>query len=249
MIVKILDIKVDNISSVEAIAKIEATIAKGVRQTQMVTTLNPEIALKAHHDNDYKNILNSSYLTTADGIGIFWAAKKYRQKLKARVTGIDLINQLATISPDKKWRWFLLGGKQGVAKKAANKLMQTYPGINIIKAEDGGMITNENIDDQQLLASKIAKANADILIVSFGAPIQEKFIQKYKNQLGAKVAIGAGGSLDFIAGVKKRAPKIMRIMGLEWLWRFIREPKRFKRIWNAVVVFPIVIKRHIKQTK
>lgn len=246
MIVKILDIKVDNISPVEAIAKIEATIAKGARQTQMVTTLNPEIALKAHHDDIYKNILNSSYLTIADGTGIFWAAKKYHQKLKARVTGIDLINRLAKISPNKKWRWFLLGGKPGVAKKAANKLLQTYPGINIIRAEDGGVITNENINDQQLLVSKIAQAKVDILIVSFGAPIQEKFIQKYKNQLGAKVAIGAGGSLDFIAGVKKRAPKIMRLMGLEWLWRLILEPKRLTRIWKAVVVFSLTILKNAR---
>lgn len=241
MIVKILDIKVDNVSLAEAIVKIESAIVKGLKQTQIVTTLNPEIALKAHCDQGYKNILNSSYLTTADGTGILWAARKYHYKLKGRVTGIDLIDRLAKVSPDKKWRWFLLGGKQGVAKQAANKLTRANLGINIVKAEDGGMISNENIVNQHALVNKIAKANIDILVVSFGAPNQEKFIHRYADQLGAKVAIGAGGSLDFIAGAKKRAPKIMRILGLEWLWRLILEPNRLVRIWKAIVVFPLIV--------
>ena len=243
---KILDINVDNVSIEEAINRIDKIISSHDSQTHLVTTLNPEIALKAHKDLKYKEILNSSSLTIADGTGIIWASKKYKNKLKAKVTGVDLIMQLAKISPSKKWRWFLLGGMPGVAKQAANNLIKKYSGINIVKADDGGVINSENLTSQDDLINKIAKTNANILIVSLGAPIQEQFINYYKNKLNVKVAIGAGGTLDFIAGIKKRAPKILCYLGLEWLWRLIKEPKRLKRIWNAVIVFPIVVRRSIK---
>lgn len=246
---KILDINIDNVTLAEAINRIDNLIKSPGSSTRLVTTLNPEIALKANRDIEYRKILNSSSLTIADGTGIIWASKKYRSKLKAKVTGVDLISQLTKISPSKKWRWYLLGGKPGVAKRATNNLIKKNPKINIVKADDGGVINGENFSSQYNLVARIAKYKPDILVVSLGAPIQEKFIHYYKNELNARVAIGAGGTLDFIAGVKKRAPKVLRWIGIEWLWRFIREPKRFKRIWNAVIVFPIVVKCHIKQTK
>ena len=242
----ILGIKIDNVFLYEAVDRIDSIISDQPKTTQLVTTLNPEIALKAHSESDYKNILNKSALTTADGTGIIWAAKINHFKLKAKVTGVDLIKHLAKISPEKKWRWFLLGAKPGVAKKAANNLSKLYPGINIVKTDDGGIITTDNLSNQQNLVNKISNANIDILIVSLGAPTQERFIDYYKNRLNVKVAIGSGGTLDFIANVRKRAPKIFRIIGLEWLWRIILEPKRYKRIWNAVIIFPLTVYRNLR---
>lgn len=244
--IKILKVKIDNLTLGQVIDKIDKWI-KESQKTHLVATINPEILFLAQKDENYQEILNSADLSIADGTGIMWASKKYKNKLKEKITGIDLIYELAKISSQKNYRWYLLGGEQGIAKKASNKLKDLYPNIKIIKSESGGKLDINDLDGKKELVKTIKNLNIDILVVCFGAPKQEMFINHFKNELGAKIAIGAGGSLDFISGRSKRAPKLLRKIGLEWLWRFIWQPRRIRRIYNAVIKFPLSVLKDLKE--
>lgn len=244
---QILNIKVDNLNLQQVIETITKWININPLSTRQIVTINPEMVVQSKDNKELINIINQSDLSIADGTGIVWASKKYGQKIGQKIPGVDLIYSLAKISPSKKWRWYLIGGASGVAKKAANQLKTKFPGINIVKSEDGGLITLENIKRQGNLITRINQAKVDILIVSLGVPKQEFFIHNYKNILNAKVAIGAGGTLDFIAGKQKRAPKLLRKIGLEWLWRLLLSPKRLKRIINAVIIFPLIVIKDIRK--
>lgn len=243
---KILGVKIDNLTFGEAVETIAKAIKKPSTKTELVATINPEIILQSQKDAEYKSVLNGSLLSVADGTGVVWAAKKIKKRLKVKIPGIDLIDSLAKESAQNNWRWYLLGSAPGVAKRAANSLLKKYPGIKILKSESGGEVSQDGILGQPGLIERIRKIKPDILIVALGAPKQEFFIRRYRHQLGAKIAVGAGGSLDCIAGEKKRAPKILRRLGLEWLWRLILEPRRVRRIWNAVVVFPMTVRKNLR---
>ena len=245
---KILDVKIDNLTLGEVVQKIDRHI-KYSKNTFSVTTINPEIFLLTQKNDRLKQAIIKSDLIVPDGTGVLWAAKKYKERIIEKIPGIDLIEELARHSSNKGWRWFLLGGQPGIAKKAANKLTTKYPGINIVKSLDPGNVNVNNLDNLNDLVKKIRQLNIDILVVSFGAPKQEIFIDHFKEKVGAKVCIGAGGSLDFISGKIKRSPKLLRKLGLEWFWRLILEPKRIKRIWNAVIKFPIAVKKDLRAKK
>lgn len=240
---KILDVKVDDIALNDVLVNISRWIKEPKSKLHYIVTVNPEMILAAQNNPDHKTSLNNADLAIADGFGILLAAKLLRKKIHQRITGVDLVEHLARLSPQKNWRWFLLGANPGVAKRAANKLIQKYPGINIVKAEDGGMISLDNLHQQQKLIERINLAKPDILLVAFGVPKQELFMNYYCNSLDVKVAIGVGGTLDFISGKSKRAPKILRKLGLEWLWRLIMQPSRIKRIYNATIKFTLLILR------
>lgn len=243
---KILNVRIDSPNLADAIEKVSRWIREPYTYTHIVTTPNPEIIMAAQKNEMYMHALNCAELALPDGRGLQWAAKRYEERINYRITGVDFIESLASMSPNKKWRWYLLGGAPGVAKQAANNLIKKYPGINIVKAEDGGSVTTDTLDSLDPLVSRIRSSKPDIVCVAFGAPKQELFMEMYKHALGAKVALGVGGTLDFISGKRKRAPKMIRILGLEWLYRLIREPRRFGRIYTAVVRFPLAVLRSHK---
>ena len=144
---------------------------------------------------------------------------------------------------------FLLGGIEGVADATAAVLKKYFPMLKVVGAESGGVASTDGgqTDDGHLIA-RINHAQPLLLFVAFGHPKQEKWIFKHLDQLpSVKVAIGVGGSFDFISGNVSRAPEVLRSLGLEWLYRLIKEPWRWKRIYTAVVVFPfLVLKQKVK---
>ncbi len=235
---KILGVEIDNFSQKEIITQIKDWINNS-NQLHTIATVNAEMVVAANHDSKIMEVINGSDLKIPESTAIMLASIKLGHKFKQKTPGVDLIWELAKISHQTHWRWYLLGGAPDVAKQASQKLKQKYPGINIVGATDGGVVTSENIHTRTDLVEDINHVKPDILIVCFGIPKQEMFMQVFKNQLTAKIGIGAGGTLDFIAGKQKRAPKALRLIGLEWFWRLLREPKRFKRIWTATVIFPI----------
>lgn len=242
---KILNIEIDNLATSEIIAKIKHWI-DNKKSFHSIATVNAEMIMAAQNNPSLLQAINQSDLKIPESTGVMWASQKLGQKFKERTPGVDLIWRLAKLSDKQHWRWFLLGSAPGVAKQASEKLKSKYPGIQIVGVEDGGVVTLENLKSRTDLVDKINQAQADILIVTFGVPKQELFMRTFKDQLTAKVGIGAGGTLDFISGKQKRAPKFMRSLGLEWLWRVLREPKRFKRIWTATVIFPKAVKKSLK---
>jgi len=268
--VKVLRVRFDKVTMKETI---DTCIkwAKSKKQ-HYVTTPNPEILLEAQRNNKFLRILNSSSLNVADGIGILWAAK-YKNAVKTsifktgkawklitsilcilfrpkkltsiipeRVSGADLMEEICEKSVKEGLRIFLLGAESGVAAKTQGILEKRYPGVLIAGTFSG--TTQEN--DEEKIKNLINDSKPDILFVAFGAPKQEIWIDRNLRYLKTvKLAVGIGGTFDFIAGKKRRAPLWMRKIGLEWFFRLLQEPKRIKRIYNATIKFPIeVIKKN-----
>ena len=231
---KILGIKIDNFYKDEILAKVNIFLNE--EKFHQLATINPEFILAAQNDAEFKNILNGCDLNVADGVGIRFAFFRFRDKLKARIAGADLLEEILQIAAKNNYKIFLVASNGGLStwEEARIAILQKYPGLKI----DGlNLDKNSPIHDPRY-------AIHDIVFCSFGAPAQEKFLHSLKTLKNSKIrlAMGVGGSFDYLTGKIRRAPACMRKIGLEWLWRFIQEPKyRAKRIWNAVVIFPIKI--------
>ncbi len=229
----ILGVRIDNLSKTEALMKIERFLYSD--KQNFLTTPNPEFLVAAKKDEEFKNILNKADLSLADGFGLMLAAKHQGEPLKERITGSDLIWDIAKLANEKNKSIFLLGGKDNVAELTAEKLKQKFPGLKI-KAFGGGELSPKKENDEEI--AEVNKFSPDILLVAMNFVNQEKWIyQNLSRMPSVKLAAGLGGTFDFISGKSKRAPKLMRQIGLEWLWRLILEPWRWKRICNAVFKF------------
>jgi N-acetylglucosaminyldiphosphoundecaprenol N-acetyl-beta-D-mannosaminyltransferase len=188
--------------------------------TRLVVTANPIMVMSALSDPEFMEILERADVLVPDGVGILWAAKKKGCPLPERVTGVDLTDYLIHRRPAP--RLFLLGGKPGVAERAYRSIERDTPGARVCGTHHG------YFDDEAKVVKTVRSARADVVLVGMGSPRQEKFIWRHRTHLGAKVAIGVGGVLDILAGETKRAPALVQRMGLEWLYRLVREPKRLK---------------------
>ncbi|SHG92552.1 N-acetylmannosaminyltransferase [Thermosyntropha lipolytica DSM 11003] len=221
--VYILGCGIDIVDSRLALKKAEELILRGI--PSQVITLNAEIAYAASLDDRLRQVINEADLVTPDGIGIVWAARHKGYDIKERVTGIDMVYNLCQLAANKGYRVFLLGASPGVAEKAACELKKMYPYLIICGTRDGYFREEE----KEEVIKSIREARPHILLVALGAPKQEFFISRHKEELGVPLCLGVGGSFDVIAGVKKRAPGFMIRLNLEWLYRLLSEPSRFKR--------------------
>lgn len=191
-----------------------------------VFTPNSEIIYMAYKDPQFAQLLNSADLNTADGIGVVYASRILKQPLRERVAGFDLMNRLLERAAPDRRRVFLFGSKPGVAEEAADKLTQLYPGLVICGTRDGYFKEEQTPE----IVGQINAAEPDILLVCLGAPKQEKWIADNRDRLNARIVLGAGGSLDVLAGRVERAPESWQRLGLEWAYRLKKEPKRIGRM-------------------
>ena len=232
--INILGVQVDNLTRAQALEEVERFLASPSRH--YIATPNPEFAVAAQSDEEFKEILNRADLAVPDGAGLFFAAPLF--SLKERISGVDFMEKICRLAEQSGRRVFLLGGKNGAAETAILNLRKRYPALIAAFHED-----HENCGEA------ILKFKPEVLFVALGAPKQEKWIYRNAGRFpSVKVAMGVGGAFDFLSGKIKRAPRLMRKLGLEWLWRLMMEPKRAKRIFNAVIVFPwLVIQSRIKK--
>lgn len=172
------------------------------------------------------------------GLLVLFNRRTLSNPIPETITGTDLVDKIAKTATQNNWKIYLLGGKNDVAQKAADILKTKYPNLLIVGAEEGMILNPDDSSQDHNLITKINRANPDILFVAFGAPKQDLFIYRHKQDLNVPVMMGVGGAFDFIAGRVKRAPSVIRSLGLEWLWRLIIEPWRFKRILTATIRFP-----------
>ena len=190
--------------------------AQKKRKKTFVVTINPELIMLAQGDSEYEKILSSADLAVCDGIGIVLAGKFFGKEFKERIHGVDLFEKLSEAASNQPITIGLLGGDKNVAQRTGECLKKKYPGLKIAFAESEW--------------SEIrTKKTCDILFVAFGSPKQEKWIYKNLPKIEVKLAVGVGGSFDFISGKVRRAPLWIRKIGLEWLFRLIIQPWRIKR--------------------
>jgi N-acetylglucosaminyldiphosphoundecaprenol N-acetyl-beta-D-mannosaminyltransferase len=222
--VKILGIPIDKVTYKSMLEQITRWVeAKdGVYQ---ICTVNPEFVMIAQHDPNFHNILNRVSLNLPDGVGLFYAANYLGEKLPQRVTGSDGVPIIAERAAREGWRLFLLGAAEGIADRAAQILCEHYPGLQIVGTYSG----TPSGADEDAIVERINATNADILFVAYGAPNQDKWIARNAPRLNVSVAMGVGGTFDYITGEAPFAPQWMRDAGLEWFFRLVRQPGRFRR--------------------
>lgn len=229
---KILNIKIDHISFNDVMAKIQAFLM--VDELHQIATVNPEFTVAAQSDEKFKDILNHADLNVPDGFGLQCAAWFLGQKIGERITGVDLTWEICKLAAEKGYSVYFLGAAEGVAEMAANRVQLLYHDLKIAGTYSG-------TPDEEGIINKINDASPDILLVAFGAPKQEKFIFDNKMALHVKLAMGVGGTFDYIAGIVPYAPVWLRNIGLEWLYRLFTQPKRWRRIFTATIIFPWMI--------
>jgi len=239
--VDILGIPVDKITEKELLEKIINFINE--KRFHLIVTINSENATKALENKIFLDVIKNADLVIPDGIGIIFASKILGDKLPERIPGIDLSYKLLEISNEKGYKIVLIGGKEGVAEGAKENLKKIFPNLNIAMTYNGYF----NEDEEKKIVEEIQKIEPDILLVGMGSEKQEIWIwnnrEKFKN-IG--VCIGVGGTLDIWAGKKKRAPKLVQKLGLEWLYRVIIEPKR---IFRVLKIFNFLNKLFIERWK
>lgn len=236
----ILDVRIDDMNKKNAIQEVAHFLS--LQGQYKIFTPNPEIIVKAQSDEYFKQVLNSGDLNLCDGMGvrIFTGIK--------RVPGVDFLIELCQLAVEKEKRIYLLGsGNDEVVYKVYIKLLKRFPSLKISGYDKGpsatGSIESEFFASaQEHTIAKINSAQPDILFVAFGMGKQEKWIYENLAKMpSVKIAMGVGGSFDFISGKIKRAPLFLRRLGLEWGYRLVQEPRRIGRIFNATVRFVYLI--------
>jgi len=222
--VNILGVNVDKVNIEEAVDAIFKMLDE--RKSHSIFTPNSEIILNAYKNKDFCDILNNADLLTADGIGVVYASKILGNPIKSRAAGYDIACGLIDRIAETGHRLYLFGGKPGIAEKAKYQLEKRYPFIQIVGTRNGYF---DEADTKDII-NDINSVGAEIVFVCLGAPKQEEWIAENQDKLSAKVLMGIGGSLDVFAGEVERAPEFWCNNGLEWLYRLIKEPWRFKRM-------------------
>lgn len=234
MKIDVLGVRFDNVTPEEALERGAQLMEEP--GFHYVVTPNPEFVLAAEKDEEFRSVLNGADLVIPDGIGVIFSARLLGTPLKSRVPGIEFSAGMLAYMDKVGGRVFLLGAKPGVAEQAAANIAKEYPNLTICGTHNGYFKEDEPV------VQAVKEANADLLFVCLGAPRQEKFMAQHGPELGVKLAMGLGGSLDVYAGVAERAPEGWRKLNLEWAYRLMKEPKRIGRMAKL----PLVLVKAVK---
>ena len=240
MKIDVMGLKFDSMTMDEALSRAEALL-RGDKAAYVVTP-NAEIAYEALHDGQLREMLNGADLMLPDGAGVVLASKLLRTPVKQKVAGVDFAAGLLGILERNGQSLYLLGGKTGIGELAAQKMQEAHPQLRIAGIADG------YFQDEAPVIAKINASGADALFVCLGAPKQERFMVQHQQELHVHLMAGLGGSLDAFAGTVQRAPAWMIRLNLEWLYRLIREPKRFRRMLRLPKYLWAVMLKRIRGT-
>ena len=204
-----------------------------------VVTANPETFMISEKNEDVrKMLLDKETVMVPDGIGVLKAGKKIGYNIEERITGIDIANELLKFGNEQKKSIYLFGSKQEVIDSMKIVIKEQYPNLKLVGTSNGYVTDKDKVFDE------IVKLEPDIVLVALGIPLQEMLIYKHLNKFKKGIFVGVGGSFDVMSGMKKRAPKIFIKLNLEWLYRIMKEPERFKRFYNSNVKFILEIRKY-----
>ncbi|WP_291967899.1 WecB/TagA/CpsF family glycosyltransferase [Caloramator sp.] len=247
--VRIGKVDIDNVTMVQCIDIIDKLIQK--RSMSYVVTPNVDHIVKLERDEEFLEVYKHANLVLADGMPLIWVSKILGTPIKEKVSGSDLFPKLCEFAAQKGYKVFFLGGDTGVVQKAAEVLKARYKNLKVCGVYTPTYGFEKKEAENKKIIKLLTDSAPDILFVGVGAPKQEKWIYNHKDQIKVPVSIGIGASFDFIAGTKKRAPKWMQSVGLEWFYRFIQEPRRmFKRYFVEdmrfiTIIFKQIVKMHL----
>lgn len=236
--VSILSVPVDQVRRADALAACRAFLSG--QACHQVLTANPEFVLAAMRQPALRALAGRASLVVPDGVGLLWASRRYGTQLAERIPGVDLVEDVCRLAAETGQGVYLLGGRTSVAQAAARVLCGEVPGLRIAafpREHRAG-------DSLPLFWEELARLRPAVLLVAYGMPRQELWIDTRRGRLqacGVRIAMGVGGSFDTIGGMVPRAPYWLRAAGLEWFWRFLMEPQRLPRVLRATIVFPIAV--------
>jgi len=235
--IHVAGIPVDNVDMDEAVAVVRDYVSTGL--PHLGVAINPEKVIKAKQDKSLERILRKSDLNFCDGVGIIWASRIiYHERIRARVTGVDLFLRLLEEANARRWRLFLVGSRPEVIERVVSVIADRYPEIKVVGFHDGYF----SAEQEPALVAEIAAARPDLMFVGMGSPRQEKFIFSHLNEMHVPFAMGVGGSYNVLSGEFKRAPDAVQRLGLEWLYRFVLDPKRLPRVLSLPRFLAIVVR-------
>lgn len=240
----VLGLPVDPVDPVRAARIAARHVESGV--PLHVVTINAEMAMSARKNADLAAVIRNAGLVLPDGSGVVWAARRRGCKVR-KLPGVEFIHELCAVAARAKRPIFLLGAAPGVAQAAGQVLGARHKGLELAGVRDGYF----SQDEEPAILEQIRQARPAVLLVALGVPRQEFWIAKHLPDLGVPVAMGVGGSFDVLSGRLKRAPAWMRRFHLEWLYRLVQEPWRWKRMLSALPAFAIlalVSERHERYT-
>ena len=226
--IKFMNTYIDNVSKEEAITHIERCIID--KKISHVITPNVDQIVRIEKDKYFSEICNNAELLLVDGTPLMWIAKAYKTPFKEKICGSHLMPELCKIASEKGYKVFILGAAPGVADMAAHNLKVEYPTLNIVGTYSPPLGFEKDINEIEKINILLLSSGADMLFVGMGVPKQDIFIYENMNKYKIPVSFSIGGTIDFIAGTQKKAPKWVNKIGLEWFYRFLCNPKRlFKR--------------------
>jgi N-acetylglucosaminyldiphosphoundecaprenol N-acetyl-beta-D-mannosaminyltransferase len=221
--VNVLGVDVHAVTYDQVLDQIGRWIRSG--ESHQIATVNPEFVMAARTDPAFRHALEKADLRVADGIGLLWAARLLGDRLPERVTGSDLVPLIARAGAVQGWTLFLLGAAPGVAERTAAILTERYPGIGVAGTYGGSPADVEAAG----IVQRIRQAAPDVLLVAYGAPHQDVWIARHGHDLEVPVMMGVGGAFDHVAGLRRRAPGWVQRIHLEWLFRLVTQPWRWRR--------------------
>jgi N-acetylglucosaminyldiphosphoundecaprenol N-acetyl-beta-D-mannosaminyltransferase len=220
----ILGVRIDDVDTQEMLEALTQFVERG--GAHQISTVNTEFLMAAQRDTAFAEALRSTALNVPDSVGVLCAARWLGHPLRERVTGSDGIFRVAELCAARGFRLFLLGAAPGVAERTADRLRQAFPALTVCGTDSGSYAESE----EEAIAARIRRAQADVLLVAYPSVPQEKWISRNLSKTGAAVGMGVGAAFDFCAGIQVRAPRWMQRLGLEWLYRLLREPTRWRRM-------------------
>ena len=226
----ILNCRVDLLDENEALELSKKSIEE--KKNFHIITINPEMIMNAQKNPAFLEIINSSDLNITDGVGVK-IALKFQGINQNQIRGVDFSRKLIDLASKNNYRVAFLGAKEEVIQKAKENFLKQYPNLNIVYLRNG------YFQDDNEIINNIEASGPQILLVGLGSPKQEEMISKLKDKLHGCVMVGVGGSFDVFSGIVKESPEIYRKLGLEWLYRTLKQPERFKRIFPALPIFLI----------
>lgn len=229
--IELLGVRIDDLTMDETLTELERLI--GRPDPAYAVTPNVDHLVKLQHDAEFRRVYEEADLVLADGMPLLWASRLIGRPLREKVSGSDLFFRLAERAADRSYRLFFLGGRPGAGEEAARRLRARFPGLEVCGTCAPPMGFDRDPQANRDVVRRVRAANPDVLLVGLGAPRQEKWIHAHREQLGVPVSIGVGVSIEFAAGLVRRAPVWMQRAGFEWTWRLLMEPRK---LWRRYLV-------------
>jgi N-acetylglucosaminyldiphosphoundecaprenol N-acetyl-beta-D-mannosaminyltransferase len=245
--VNILGVQIDNVDLAEAMERIAALVRD--RRPSLVVTPNVDHLINLQDDAEFREIYRRAALVLTDGVPLLWAARFLGTPIREKLSGSDIFHDLCRLAAQRGFRVFFMGGREGAAEAAAERMRRAHPGLQVVGVHSPPFGFESDASEGARIDAILAEARPDVLFLGLGSPKQEKWSARNSERLGIPVTVGVGVTFEYTAGMVRRAPVWMQRVGLEWLFRLCMEPGRLwmRYLVNDPKFFWLVLKQRLRR--